>query len=69
MSIHTYIEPDPSGKRMFVMDSFYGRHKISYVTMIVTKGESRVICTMKLLFVNRSDKSMVKYVLNHIKKY
>ena len=66
--MQTYIQPDPSGKRMFVMDSFYGRHKVADVTKIVTNGEARVICTMKLLFVNSGDKSLVKYVLNHIKK-
>ena len=68
MAMQTYIKPDPSGKRMFVMDSFYGRHKVADVTKIVTNGEARVICTMKLLFVNSGDKSLVKYVLNHIKK-
>lgn len=67
MAIQSYIEPDPSGERMFVMDYFYGRNKVSDVTRIVTKGEEKVICTMKLLFVNESDKSMVKYFLNHIK--
>ncbi len=50
------------------MDSFYGRHKVEDVTKIVTNGEARVICTMKLLFVNSGDKYLVKYVLNHIKK-
>ena len=68
MSMHTYIKPDPSGNRMFFMDSFYGIHKVEDVTKIVTNGEERVICTMKLLFVNRGDKYLVKYVLNHIKK-
>ena len=52
MGLQTSIVPDISGKRLFVMDSFYGRHKVGSLLEFVTQGEAKILSTIKLSNVN-----------------
>ena len=63
MGLQTSIVPDRSGKRLFVMDSFYGRHKVGSVLEFVTQGEAKILSTIKLSNVNNEDKPYVKKML------
>ena len=63
MGLQTSIVLDRSGKRLFVMDSFYGRHKVGSVLEFVTQGEAKMLSTIKLSNVNNEDKPYVKKML------
>lgn len=54
---------DRSGKRLFVIDSFYGRHKVGSVLEFVTQGEDKILSTIKLSNVNNEDNPYVKKML------
>ena len=63
IGLQTSIVPDRSGKRLFVMDSFYGRHKVGSVLEFVTQGEAKILSTIKLSNLNNEDKTYVKKIL------
>ncbi len=41
MVLQTIRVPYRSGKRLFVMDYFYGRNKVGYIIEFVTQGEDK----------------------------
>ncbi|KAF4132759.1 Transposase IS4 [Phytophthora infestans] len=52
--------PAPSGKRVVVMDSYYTRHGLAKPILEMTTGETRVIGTCRLNYVDSLSRSSVE---------
>ena len=67
MSLQTCKDNEYTGKRLFVMDNFYGRNQVGSVLQHVTNGQSKILTTIKFLFINNNDKPYGKRSSNIVK--
>ena len=50
------------------MDNFYGRHQVGSVLQHVTNGQSKILTTIKLLCINKDDKTYTKMIVKYCSK-
>ena len=68
MSLQTCKDNEYTGKRLFVMDNFYGRHQVGSILKHVTNGQFKILTTIKLLFINKDDKLYAKKIIKYCSK-